>query len=62
MNFWQVNVLLEKDLLEKSSTIKIFQYTPLNKKIKIKKWHLVKLQFQGLDKVYKFYKMQMIEE
>lgn len=36
MNFWQVNVLLEKDLLEKSSTIKIFQYTPLNKELKLK--------------------------
>ena len=45
------DVLSEKDLLEKSATIKRFEYSPLDSELK-KQTDIAKKQYQWLDKAF----------
>ena len=45
------DVLSERDLLEKSATIKRFEYSPLDSELK-KQTDIAKKQYQWLDKVF----------
>ena len=45
------DVLLEKDLLEKASTMKTFEYSPLGKELK-PQTDIAKTQCLGLDKAF----------
>ena len=47
------DVLLEKELLEKAPTIKIFEYSPLGSELR-KQTDIVGKQYLGLNKVYGF--------
>ena len=45
------DVLLKKDLLEKATTMKTFEYSPLGKELKAQT-DIAKKQCQGLDKAF----------
>ena len=47
------DVLLEKYLLEKAATIKIFEYSPLGEELK-KETNIAEKQYQKLDNIYEF--------
>ena len=52
MNFWLTRIVLpEKDMLEKASALKRFEYSPVGKELK-KQTNIVEKQYQDFDKVF----------
>ena len=62
LNFWIGKVVLpEKELLEKATRIKRFEYSPLRKELETQT-DIAKKQYQKLDNTYEFDKIIKMEK